>query len=270
MTLAADDVLLDQLLAQLADDPLSRRLLIGAFVHRAPVDELGLIWPVGEPVEHVADLARTARLQAMRDGLNAARKENPVAETSDVFSESELQLWRRDWAEEHRRPPLAAPEGFAFAKLRLMNLSLLAPVRFTDNEEEKFLVHRWTARALAKRVSKDEQALAHHAAATYWRWRVAKQPQSREQDIEDLLEARYHLHALGDPAEAYSVTGQVILQLETWGAWEWEDRLVRETLAWMSEGSREASALLHQLGMLAKKRGDYDAALDWVRQSLAI
>jgi hypothetical protein len=30
VTLAADDVLLDQLLAQLADDPLARRLLIGA------------------------------------------------------------------------------------------------------------------------------------------------------------------------------------------------------------------------------------------------
>ena len=51
VTLAADDVLLDQLLAQLADEPLARQLLIGASVYRVPVDELGLVWPVGEPVE---------------------------------------------------------------------------------------------------------------------------------------------------------------------------------------------------------------------------
>ncbi len=53
VTLAADDVLLDQLLAQLEDAPLARRLLIGAAVYRVPVDEVGLVWMVGEPVEQV-------------------------------------------------------------------------------------------------------------------------------------------------------------------------------------------------------------------------
>jgi tetratricopeptide (TPR) repeat protein len=89
-------------------------------------------------------------------------------------------------------------------------------------------------------------------------------------DIADLLEARYHLHALSDLAQIHSVSGEVILQLDTWGAWEWEDRLLRETLTWMPGGSAEAAAALHQLGIVAQNRGDYDAALDWYRKSLAI
>lgn len=61
VTLAADDVLLDQLLAGLADDPLARQLLFGAAIYRVPVDELGLIWQVGEPVEHTPPTRRERR-----------------------------------------------------------------------------------------------------------------------------------------------------------------------------------------------------------------
>ena len=205
----------------------------------------------------------------MQDRLNEARKQNPAADLGDVFSRRELDQYRQDFAAENR-PPVEAPAGCEAARRRLFDLSLLAPVRFADDEEEKFLVHRWTAGALAKRASGDEQTAAHRAAAAYWRWRVAKRPQSRDQDIEDLLEARYHLHALGDLAEVHSVSGEVILQLDTWGAWEWEERLLRETLAWMPEGSTEAAAYLHHLGIVAQRKGDYDGALDWYRKSLAI
>jgi tetratricopeptide (TPR) repeat protein len=267
---AAADVLLDQLLAQLAEDPLARRLLFGASVYRVPVDELGLVWPVGDPVEQAPDPERAARLQAAIKRLNEARKKDPNASLTDaISSESELEQFHRDWAAEHE-PPMSAPTGFASAKRRLLDLSLLAPVRFADTNEEMFSVHRWTADALEKRASTEERSAANQSAAAWWRWRVANKPQSRKRDIEDLLEARHHLHGLGDLEAVYSISSTVILQLETWGAWEWEERLIRETLNWMPAGSQQAAALLHHLGVVAQDKGDYDAALDWYRQSLAI
>jgi len=163
-----------------------------------------------------------------------------------------------------------APDGFAAAKQELLDLSLLAPARFADDAEDRFLVHRWTGGALARRSSEAERGGAHRAAATYWRWRVAKLPQSRQNDIGDLLEARHHLRETGDLPQFDEVSTTIITQLDTWGAWEWEERLIRETLRLVPEGSRRAGAYLHQLGVVAYRRGDYDAALDWYHKSLAI
>ncbi|WP_169789395.1 tetratricopeptide repeat protein [Skermanella aerolata] len=268
--LAADDVLLDQLLAQLADDPLARRLLIGAAVYRVAVDELGLVWAVGDPVERAPDPERATRLQAAEDRWKEARKKNPAADWPDVvWPDGELEQFQRDLAVE-REPPVAMPAGFALAKQRLLDLSLLAPVCFADTDERMFLVHRWTAAALEKRANINERSDAHQSAAAYWRWRVTNTPQSRERDIADLLEARHHLQELGDIEAVHAISSEVILQLDTWGAWEWEVRLLRETLSWMPVGSKEAAAAFHHLGMVAQRQGDYGAALDWYRQSLAI
>jgi len=263
VTLAADDVLLDQLLDQLKDEALARRLLIGAAVYRVPVNEIGLIWMVGEPAEQISDPARTARLQQVQQRLNEARKENPLTELREILeSPEEIRKLQRDFAEEGR-PPMEAPERFAPAVQKLLDLSLLAPVQFADSDENRFLVHRWTAGAFARFASQSEQADAHRAAVAYWRWRVTKLPQSRENDIEDLLEAQYHLRAIGDISQFHVVSTLIIEQLETWGAWEWEERLIHETLSQMPEGSREASAYLGQLGKVSYHRGNYDAALDW-------
>ena len=77
-----------------------------------------------------------------------------MSDVANSASASELEQLRRDLAEE-QRPPVAATDGFTAAKHRLLHLSLLAPVRFADDEDEKFLVHRWTAGALAKRASEE-------------------------------------------------------------------------------------------------------------------
>jgi tetratricopeptide (TPR) repeat protein len=270
VTLAADDVLLDQLLVQLEDAPLARRLLMRAAVYRVPVDEVGLTWMVGEPADQTPDPARTARLKGAQDRLREARKENPVAKLSDVaHSHEEFQQWGRD-LEEETCAPVKAPEGFAAAVQKLLDLSLLAPVRFADSDDDRFLVHPWTASALARRGSETEQAEAHRASTAYWRWRVENVPQSRESDVDDLLEARYHLRAIGDIPQFHDVTGAIINQLETWGAWEWEERLIQETLRLVPEASREAGALLHQLGTVARNHGDYDGAANWLCKSIAI
>jgi tetratricopeptide (TPR) repeat protein len=50
----------------------------------------------------------------------------------------------------------------------------------------------------------------------------------------------------------------------------WEERLCREVLTWVPATSREAAASLHQLGMLAQRRGDYPEAEAQYRRSLAI
>jgi tetratricopeptide (TPR) repeat protein len=269
VTLAADDVLLDQLLAALDDHPLARRLIFAASVYRIPVDEIGLYWLVGEPVERAPDPARQARLEAMSERLQEARKTNPVAGLGDVASEEELRQFESDRAAESA-PPVRPLDGFSNAKEKLIALSLLARARFAEDEADNFVVHRWTAGALAKRMSDEQARTAHGAAAACWRWRVSKRPQSREQDIADLLEARHHYLALGDRAEFYGVSVSIVEQLDTWGAWEWEKQLIEETLAHMPENSREAAGLLHQLGIVAENRGDYDAALEWYRKSLAI
>ncbi len=209
------------------------------------------------------------RLQQVQERLNEARKENPVAELSDIaHSQEEMQQWLRDFAEE-RRLPVTSPEGFAPALQQLLHLSLLAPVRFADTDEDRFLVHRWTAGALEGRSIGGEQREAHHRAASYWQWRVAKLPQSRQRDIEDLLEARYHLRVIPDIPQFHEISSAIILQLDTWGAWEWEERLIREGRGLVPEASPEASWYLHQLGIIAHRRGDYDAALGWYRKSLA-
>jgi len=269
VTLAAADVLLDQLLERLSDLPLARRLLLGAAVYREPVDETGLIWQVATPTPHPPDPARTARLEAAEARLKAARQDNPAANLNDVLSPAEMAQATRDWDDEHR-PPVTAPAGFAAARRRLLDLSLLAPVRYSDDQPERFLVHRWTAAALTGHASDAERTAAHRAAAGFWRWRAESVRQSREQEIADWLEIRHHLHELGDLAGLHEVSGHIILRLETWGAWEWEERLLHETLAWMPPESAEAAACLFHLGNVAFSRGDHDAALDGYRKALAI
>ena len=269
VTLAADDVLLDELLAALDDEPLAKRLVFAASVYRVPVDETGLAWLVSDKFELPADPERDVRMQAIQERLNEARKTNPAVRFEEVVSEPEGRQWNADM-EAQARPPIAVPAGFDAAEERLIALSLLARVRFAEDEPERFLVHRWTAAALAARMAEDEAETAHGAAADYWLWRVEKVPQPREQDIGDLLEARHHLLAKGDTARFHQVSGWIITQLDTWGAWDWEESLIRETLAQTPEGSKEAAVHLHQLGMVAQQRGDYDAALNWYRKSLAI
>ena len=67
-----------------------------------------------------------------------------------------------------------------------------------------------------------------------------------------------------------ALSAEVCLQLDTWGAWERVEQLCRETLGWLPERSEKAATFLHLLGIVAQQRGDYDAALDGYRKSLAI
>ena len=197
VTIAAQDVLLDQLLATLGDDPLAKRLIFAASVYRVPVDATALAWLVGDIIELPADPQRDARMKAAEERLAEARKADPTISLGKVLSPEEGAQWDADTSAA-ARPPIAAPAGFAAAREQLIGFSLLATARFAEDEPDRYLVHRWTAAALAERMSEAEAKAAHERAAAYWRWREQKLPQSRAQDVEDLLEARHHLFACGD------------------------------------------------------------------------
>ena len=222
VTLAADDVLLDDLLTRLETDSLARDLLVGASVYRVPVDEVALQWQVSEAMEAT-------------DG----------------------------------RPP-SAPDGVATARQLLEDLSLLAPVQHSDEDPPRWVIHRWTAGALAQRFPAERLASAHRRAGRYWHWRVNTQPQSEYQDLLDRLEALFHYHAAGEIDAAFEVGQHACLQLETWGAWREAEQLSKEMLGWFERGSHSAAICINQLGILAQHRGDLDQALDWYRQELAI
>jgi hypothetical protein len=163
--------------------------------------------------------------------------------TDLALSQAELLQLTHDFVEQ-TKPPIKEPADIPEAKQRLLNLSLLAPVQFADDEKIKFIVHRWTAAALARLAAEVEQRDAHRTAVDYWRWRVLNLSQPPQFAVSDLLEARHHLLASGDLAQFCEVSEIIFTRLETWGAWEWEERLIRETLALTPEGSREAAACL--------------------------
>ena len=258
ITLAVDDVVLGQLLDRLGAVPLARHLLIGVSVYRLPVDDVGLGWQVGDEQPLPEDPDRDARLVRLDEAQQAALAEGRPTKLETLgLPSAELTQLRQDLAE-LTKPPLHIPSGFKQAKAVLLDLGLLAPL--SGPEEPSYLVHRWTAQALANLGPAEQLANAHHRAARYWRWRVRSWPQSQEDDLEQLLEARSHHHAASELDEALEVTDRVCRQLYTWGAYSWEGRLCRETLTWIPDHSHWAAVFTHHLGMLAQRQGDYQEA----------
>ena len=95
-------------------------------------------------------------------------------------------------------------------------------------------------------------------------------PQDRAADVHDLLEARHHLLQAGDAEAAGEVTESACSQLHTWGAWDQEAALIHDTLARLPADSPRRAAWIHQLGMIAQVRGDYDEAARQYQRSLDI
>ena len=267
-TLAAADVLLHDLLALLDSIPLARRLLLGASVYRVPVDETALAWQVAEEREREPD----PEWKEIQGRVAEATRE--VRERGETPTRENLGLSQTEWDTYDRAlqraltPPLDPVNGLPRAIHHLERLGLLSPEQRGDTTFHQ--VHRWTATLLAEEADLETLQDAHRRAASFWRWRVDVMPQSRQQDVDQLFEARHHHHAAGDLAQAVETTGWVCSQLETWGAYGREEQLCHEVLEWVPERSREAAAFLHQLGIVAQERGSYEEALDWYRKSLSI
>ena len=270
ITLAASDVLLPTLLEQLSTTPLALELVIGASVYRVPVDDTGLVFQVGKPVRRAQNPARQHRLGRVSEAIAQAQARNPGGQLSleDAgLSADEYAQFEADLAEEGR-PPYDRPAGLVSAIRAGEAAGLLTSVPGSGGTSSRF-VHRWTAAAIAA-VHAGAVAEAHVRAAAFWRWRVSYVPQSRDQDVEQLQEARYHHHAAGQISEALEVTDEIVAQLETWGQYGRAADLCRDTLTWLSPDALETARFVHRLGRLAQARGDYKAAQTLYRQALDI
>ncbi|MCX4974821.1 tetratricopeptide repeat protein [Streptomyces sp. NBC_00620] len=274
VTLAVDDILLDTLLDQLGNVPGARQLLDGMAVYRTPVDRTGAAWQLSQlttPPE--PDPVLRQRLQTVNTHITQARAagagpENGYGLSPETIAEHEA-VWR-----ELQRPPVDLDTQGGKALKRLLELGLVSPAPAPQDQggsrPSGLTVHHWTADALRQRARPDALKAAHRRAAAYWQWRVNVWPQPRADDITQLIEVRHHHHEADDLDQADAVTQYVCSQLHTWGAWDWEQHLIEETLTWLPARSRPAAAHIHQLGMIAQERGDYGQAEERYRASLAI
>src|SRR6185437_12999731 len=168
-------------------------------------------------------------------------------------------------------PPFRPPLGLDEQTAACQAASLLTVS--DDDGNERFFVHRWTATELARRTAREagqRLAGAHRQAAAYWQWRVRVWRQDQAADVHDLLEARYHLLQVGDAEAAGTVTEQACNQLHTWGALDQETSLIHDTLTRLPASSPRQAVWIHQLGILAQDRGDYDEAARQYQRSLDI
>jgi tetratricopeptide (TPR) repeat protein len=275
LTLAADDVLLDRLLAGLAEVPGAERLLLGASVYRSAVDQAALLFQVGEEdltAEHIPD--RRAAQRRIADILTAAGVPLDGPIDFSALADPLQQRIAPYWGELHRlpTPPRRAPgdlrrlvETCAASSLLTLDTSAAQPTVF---------VHRWTATELHRRwVDRgyhDRVANAHLCAVDYWRWRVKAWPSDLRRAMDDLLEARYHFLAAGQADAAATFTEHVCLQLHAWGAWDREESLIHDTLAHLPTASDRYPTWLSALGDIAVGRGRSVEAASRYRQSLAI
>ena len=270
VTLSVDDVVLARLLEHLSATPVATELVTGASVYRIPVDDTALAFQVGQPAQRPPDPERQARIRQVEQAIQKAieRADSGQISLEDAgLTAKDYACYQADLAEE-LRPPVEAPDGLAAAVKAARAAGLLTPIPHGDQAPLHF-VHRWTAGAIAA-LYPDATREAHRRAAAFWRWRVDTIPQSLEQDVDQLLEARYHHHAAGDTDEALAAHGEAVNELETWGQYGRAAELCRETLTWLTPGSSAAAATEHELGFLAQLRGDYDAAEPLYRRSLEI
>ena len=272
VTLSVDDVVLSGLLEHLSATPVATELVTGASVYRVPVDDTALVFQVGQPTQRSPDPERQARIgrvqQAVREAIERAEGGQISLEDAGLTAE-EYARYQAELAEELQppvEPPVEPPTGLTAAVAAARDAGLLTPVP-RGNQDPLHFVHRWTAGAIAA-LYPDATRQAHRHAAAFWHWRITTTPQSPEQDVDQLLEARYHHHAAGDIDEALAAHEEAVKQLQTWGQYGRAAELCRETLTWLTPGSRNAAATEHTLGMLAQDRGDYDAAEPLYRQSL--
>ena len=274
VALAADDVLLDDLLARLAEVSGAAGLLLGVSVYREPVDRNAVLSVAGQPdpdAEHIPD--RKAANEQITGILAAAGiTVDESFDLASVPSHVRAQL-APHIAELNRRPnpPFRPPPGVQGQIAACQAASLLTIS--DEGGEPRFSVHRWTATELARRAAREADqrlAEAHRRAAAYWWWRIRVWPQDRAADVHDLLEGRHHLLEAGDTEAAGRITEYAVSQLDTWGAWDQEASLIHDTLARLPADSSRQAVWILQLGNLAQARGEYDEAARQYQRALGI
>ncbi len=274
VALAADDVLLDDLLTRLGQVPGAADLLLGVSVYREPVDRNAVLFQAGQPdldAEDIPDRAATHE-QITRILAAAGITVDESFDLASIPGGVQAQL-APHLAELNRRPvPPFRPLPDLGGQIAVCQDASLLTVS-GEGEEPRFFVHRWTATELAGRAAHEpgsELAGAHRQAAAYWRWRYRVWPQDPAADVHDLLEARHHLLQAGAIEDAAQVSVQAVGRLHTWGAWDQAVALIYDTLAWVPADSPQQAAWAGRLGNIARNRGDYGEAARQYQRALDI
>jgi tetratricopeptide (TPR) repeat protein len=279
VTLAADDVLLPDLLSTITGTPDAQRALLGLSVYREPVDTNALLYQIGHddpaaavtPDRNAAAGRITATLQAhglTPHDLNAAHSGRGLQSLPPEVVAALLP----DLVEMNRPP--VPPRSSGVDVVAVIGVLAGSSLLSVDPDTGSLFVHRWTASELARQWRAtgwdDQLTQAHRDAAQYWRWRVQVWPQDRQADVHDLLEARHHHLQAGDLDPANQVTEWAASELEVQGAWDQEAALIQDMLTRLPTNHPRRPAWYHQLGILAQLRGDYVEAERRYRQSLQI
>ena len=235
VTLAANDVLLPQLLALLS--PEAKRLLMGLVLFRRPVERSAAAFVLGTFTE--------------RDTTA-----NETNGTPDLPFTTDLPV--DDLLDE------------------LVSTTLLTRLQNADGSSPHWFVYRWTASAMerqegsAAETAEGDKTERHRRAAAYWLWHYQATSQSREADVEDLLECHVHFGEAGDVDQSDAAAQQAASILDRIGRWDDERKLVNRQLQDTRLSKSRQATWHHQLGVLAQARGDYDTAHDRYQQALTI
>ncbi|WP_136313625.1 tetratricopeptide repeat protein [Actinomyces procaprae] len=238
VTVAADDVLLPQLLATLSSD--AQRLLLGMSVFREPVSPAAALFAVGDEV--------------------------PPSKASD--EDSSLGLPSTDL-------PL---NDLLHELVGSTLLTVITPgdgedTRFFVHRWLAEALERVVAAASPNAEVEELAAERHRRAAEYWRWSYRMRPQgasSGPMDAHDLLEARHHHSRSGDAEAADDVAQNAADILHTVGWWDEDFSLAHQQLSGSNLSDIRRATWIHHLGILAQARGDYEQAEEHYHHSLKI
>ena len=274
VTLAADDVLLDDLLARLAEVPGAAELLVGISVYREPVDRNAILFQAGQPDSDSQVVSSRAAASRQFEAILAAAGITADASFDPATLPGHVRAQLAPYIAVLNRPPTPPikPQPGLNEQIAACQAASLLTLN-GDSEKARFFVHRWTATELARRDAlKPSQSLAnaHRQAAAYWRWRIETWPQNQAADVHDLLEGRHHLLQAGDQDEASYFAALAASRLHTWGAWDQEASLIHDTLARLPADSPVRAGWTHKLGILAHERGDYGEAARQYQLALGI
>ena len=235
VTLAANDVLLPQLLDLLS--PEAKRLLMGLALFRRPVERSAAAFVLGTFTE----------------------RDTTANETNDAPD-----------------PPFATDLPVDDLLDELVSTTLLTRLQSADGSSAQWFVHRWTASAmerqeeLAVETAEEDKVARHRRAAAYWMWHYRTAAQSREADVNDLMECYAHFGEAEDVEQSDDAAQRAANILNLIGRWDDEWRLINRQFQNPRLSKSRQAIWHHQLGVLAQDRGDYDTAHDRYQQALSI
>ncbi|WP_211483017.1 tetratricopeptide repeat protein, partial [Actinomyces glycerinitolerans] len=239
VTVAADDVLLPQLLATLSSD--AQRLLLGMSVFREPVNAAAVFFAVGDDVPPAKNSADD------NSSLGLPSTDLPLSDLLHELVGSTLLTVI---------PPADGEDTMFFVHRWLAEA-----------------LERVVASARPKDEVEQLAAEQHRRAAEYWRWSYRMRPQGASSgpiDAHDLLEARHHHSRSGDAEAADDVARYAAVILHTVGWWDEDFSLAHQQLSGSNLSDIRRAAWIHHLGILAQARGDYQQAEKHYHHSLKI